>query len=98
MPMIVPSTSAMTRMTGTGMPGDATLMSATTMPVSARLAATDRSMHLVRMTIICPSAKRISGEVSLKTPARLDGVIKAGKTRRDQHQQNQNGSQQQRFS
>ena len=50
----------------------------TTIPVNAKLAATDRSIHFVRITIICPIAKRISGEVSLNTDARLVGVIKAG--------------------
>ncbi len=87
MPMSAPSPMATTRITGTGTPGAATFSIATTMPVSARFAATDRSMHLVRITTIWPSASRISGEVSLKTLARFDGRDegrKAGGDQRDQ--------------
>ena len=49
------------------------------MPVSARLAATERSMHLVRITAIWPSASMIRIEVSLKTLPRFAGVAKPGK-------------------
>ena len=74
MPITAPSVTATTRITATGKPGKATLIIDTTMPVSARLAATERSMHLVRITIIWPMARRISGEVSLNTSARFDGA------------------------
>ena len=52
---------------------------AVTMPVSARLAATERSMHLVRITVIWPSASMIRIEVSLKTLPRFRGRAKPGK-------------------
>jgi hypothetical protein len=52
MPKAVPKPTATTTVTTNGRSGAATFIIATAMPVSARLAATDRSMHLVRITII----------------------------------------------
>ena len=51
-PSRVPKPMAMSTMKITGRPGAAMLIRDTTIPVSARLAATDRSMHFVRITII----------------------------------------------
>ena len=75
-PMIAPSRIAIAIIIGIGRPGIATLTIATAIPVSARFAATDRSMQRVRITTICPNARIISGAVSLNTLARLDGVTK----------------------
>ncbi len=78
-PIIAPSASAMTMMTGMGKPGMATLIMATAMPVRARLAATDKSMQRVRITTICPNASMINGAVSLNTLARFPGATKPEK-------------------
>ena len=78
-PSSAPNATAMTMIMGTGSPGIATLIIETTMPVRARFAATLRSIQRVRITIIWPMANRISGAVSLKTLARFDGVMNAGK-------------------
>ena len=51
---------------------------ATIIPDRARLAATERSMHFVKITIIWPMAKIIRGEVSLNTANNFLGSIKAG--------------------
>jgi hypothetical protein len=48
------------------------------MPVNDRFAATDRSMDLVRITAIWPSARIIRMDVSLKMLARLSGEAKPG--------------------
>ena len=61
-----------------GTPGKAALSMAATMPVSARLAAMERSIERVRMTAIWPSARIIKIDVSLKTVARLTGRAKPG--------------------
>ena len=67
---------AMAMIIGIGSPGTATFSIATAMPVSARFAATDRSMQRVRMTTIWPKARMINGAVSLNTLAKLDGATK----------------------
>ena len=51
-PITAPSPTATIIITTTGTPGAATLIIATTRPVNAKFAATLKSMHLVRITII----------------------------------------------
>ena len=75
-PRNAPRNSEIAIITGTGRSGAATLIIAQTMPVRARFAATDRSIQRVRITTICPSARMISGEVSVNTPIRFDGATK----------------------
>ena len=67
LPSKAPSTIASTTNKGIGIAGAVALSMAVHMPTSARLAAMDRSMQRVRMTAICPSARIISIDVSLKT-------------------------------
>ncbi len=79
LPRVAPSPIAARSTSGSGTP--APFSNAATIPHSARLAATERSMHFVRMTIIWPSASSIRGAVSLNTFARLAGSTKAGNRR-----------------
>jgi len=65
--------------TAMGMPGMAAFSIATTMPLSARLAAMERSMQRVRITAVWPSARMMRMAVSLKTWARLSGLMNPGK-------------------
>src|SRR6476659_6202684 len=62
----------------TGTSGKAAFISDTRTPENAMLAPTDRSMHLVRMTVICPKATIMRIAVSLNKPTRLRGATKLG--------------------
>src|SRR4051812_3340369 len=81
-PLIAPSIAPMPRAaaisSGSGTDGNAAFSIATAIPVKERLAATERSMDLVRITAIWPSARMIRMDVSLKILARLLGEEKPG--------------------
>ena len=77
-PKTVPMPIAIKIKMAIGRSGAMPFVIATIIPERARLAATERSMHFVKITIIWPMAKIIRGEVSLNTANNFLGSIKAG--------------------
>ena len=73
-----PITSPAMTKTTDGSSGCARPSMAVSMPVRARLAATDRSMPRVRITIIWAMAIMNKKAVSFSVDTRLSGVPKAG--------------------
>ena len=81
-PLIAPSpapiSAASASSSTAGASGNSTPNIATSIPDSARLAATDRSMPRVRITAICASASMNRNAVSLSIPTRLAGARNTG--------------------